>query len=133
MTSSLYPSTGNFNVKSVCLQHKVTRASLPINDIDHIDDKAYYQKIAVTSGTTILVTGVTGRQVEVESLNLVATTAGTIDLRSASTSLTGAMLFAINGSFNSTYDDGVLKCASGENLSIVTTNTVNGFITYKLV
>lgn len=90
--------------------------------------------IATTGGTTVLVSGVTGRSIEVDNYTVVASGATGVRFLSGSTNITGPMSLAANGSVSANTDNGYLmKTASGESLSIASTSTVSGHLSYRIV
>lgn len=93
----------------------------------------YFQTIAVTSGSTILVSGVTGYSIEVDNYTFVASGAVSVKFLSGSTDLTGFMPIAGSGGISANADSAVFKTASGEALVINTTNSVSGHLAYRLV
>lgn len=130
-TVKSYNSVGNsVNSKnSVTIAPKLMGTMYPVSE-GYAQPKA----ISVASGTTVLVSGVTGLSIEVDNYSVVASGATTIKFRSGSTDITGTMSFVANGGISVNNDNGpLLKTAVGENLSIVTTNNVGGHLNYRFV
>lgn len=90
--------------------------------------------IASTGGTTIVVSGATGLSIEVDNYTVAASGATGVRFLSGSTNITGPMSLSANGSVSATAGNGYLmKTAVGENLSIVSTSTVSGHLSYRMV
>lgn len=89
--------------------------------------------ISVSSGTTPLVAAVEGKVISVVSYAVVVTTAGTVQFSDGS-DLSGAMPFAANGgiSVNGQPSSPHFWTEPGAALSIVTTATTNGHLTYTI-
>lgn len=88
--------------------------------------------ISVSSGTTSLVSGVTGKRVRVFSYAVVCTAAGTVKF-SDGTNLTGAMAFGANGGIAcAPGDDPYFSTSAGSGLSIVTSGAVEGHLSYTI-
>lgn len=93
------------------------------------------------TGTTSIVSAVTGKRIVVVSFLVTGTESGTITFKSASTALTGAMNLGIAGgmSGNDTISplvgpynpDGHFQTASGEALQVTASaGTAAGYVTY---
>lgn len=134
MADSIYSASGTQRISSVCLQHTVNRATLLIDQADHNNypDQKYSAVIAVTGGNSVLVSGVTGSRIMVDSYLLVASGAGTVRfLSSTGTPLMGTAYLAANQDLS--VNDANLLTNSGENLVLNTSATVGGHITYRLI
>jgi hypothetical protein len=133
MVSSLYPSTGNYNVKSVCLQHSVTRATLAVKDIENLSpEREYTVSIAAGTGVTSLVAAVTGHALVVDSYLITAQSGTSVRLMSGTGYITGTHYIASNG--NVLAEDCVIYCNSGEALKIENaTGNIGGHVTYRIV
>jgi hypothetical protein len=92
-----------------------------------------FKSIAVSSGTTTLVSAVTGYSIEVDNYTFVASGAGSVKFLSGSTDLTGSMPIAGSGGISANSDSATFRTASGEALVINTTNSVSGHLSYRLV
>lgn len=86
-----------------------------------------------TTGTAVLVSGVPGYQIEVNFYTLSASTAAPIKFLSGSTDITGLINIGNSGSITSQSEQGILRTNKGESLSLNTTGTINGNISYRLV
>jgi hypothetical protein len=134
MTSSLYPSTGNYNVKSICLQHKVARASLKINDINNIPDTTYSAQIALGSGLRSIISASSGNSLSILNYTIVCSGASSFQILSGTgTPLTGSMFLSANGDVSSDLSDGPLTASINDNVYISSTNLVSGHISYRVV
>lgn len=91
----------------------------------------YTIPISVSSGTTQLVAAQAGKVISVVSYVVVASGAGTVKFSDGS-DLTGAMALAANGGVaaNGQASSPWFWTGAGNALSIVTTATVNGHLTY---
>lgn len=89
-----------------------------------------------SAGDTTLVSAVTGRKVRVTSYVLVAAAPVTVEFKSGSTALSGAMPFGANGGASASGhpESPVLECAAGEALVITLGGAiqVSGHISYTL-
>jgi hypothetical protein len=93
------------------------------------------QFVAINNATSddTIVSGVTGRQIEVLSYNISADSATDITIKSGSTAITGPMSTAATGSIHSDGDP-VLRTAVGEALVIDSSaGGLNGSLTYRVV
>lgn len=133
MVSSLYPSTGNYNVKSVCLQHSVTRATLAVKDIENLSpEREYTVSIVAGTGDTTLVAAVTGHCIVVDSYLITAQSGTSVRLMSGTGYITGTHYIASNG--NVLAEDCSLYCNSSEALKVNnTTGNIGGHVTYRIV
>lgn len=93
----------------------------------------YIAPISVSSGTTELISAVAGKSIWVVSYAVVVTTAGTVKF-SDGTDLTGAMPFAANGGISCSGQPSSpwFWTDEGSALSIVTTATTNGHLSYVI-
>lgn len=97
--------------------------------------KLYYAPISVSSGTTQLVAAQgAGKRIQVVSYTFVVSTAGTVKFTDADTDLSGAMSCAANGGVvsNGQPSSPLFETGSNEALSIVTTATTNGHLSYTV-
>lgn len=97
-------------------------------------DEGYREsiKVSVTSGTTVLVSGVSNKKIEVDTYSLAASGACAVKFLSASTDITGPLTLAANGTIVNT--DASIKTGIGEALSInLSASAVGGHLSYRLV
>lgn len=89
--------------------------------------------ISVSSGTTEIVAAVAGKRIYVVSYAVVTTAAGTVKFSDGS-DLSGAMPFAANGGISCSGQPSSpwFWTAEGSALSIVTTATTNGHLSYTI-
>ena len=132
MVSSLYPSTGNYNVKAVCLQHSVSRATLKINDVENLSpEREYTISIAAGTGTTTLVSAITGHAIVVDSYLITAQSGTSVQLLDGTGALTGTHYLASNG--NVIAEDCSLYCTTGALKVTNSTGNIGGHLTYRIV
>jgi len=80
-----------------------------------------------------MVSGVPGYYIEVNSYTLSANTAAPIKFLSGATDITGPINIGNSGSITSQSEQGILRTNIGQSLSLNTTGTINGNISYRLV
>ena len=126
-TVKAYNSFGAKNIATI--NPKLMGPMYPIDE-GYRESKA----VSVSAGTTVLVSGVAGKSIEVDNYTIVGSGASVVRFLSGSTNITGTMMVAANGNISANTDNGFLfKTAVAENLSITTTNNVGGHLSYRFV
>lgn len=91
-----------------------------------------FKSISLTTGTTVVVSGVTGYSIEVDDYTFVASGATALTILSGSTTIAGPINLGANSTLYG--QDKPLKAASGEALSInLSGSYVGGHLKYRLV
>mgnify|MGYP006921361569 CR=1 FL=1 len=91
-----------------------------------------FKSVALTSGTTVVVSGVTGYSIEVDDYTFVASGSTSLTILSGSTTIAGPVSLGANSTLYG--QEKPLKTASGEALSInLSGSYVGGHLKYRLV
>lgn len=91
-----------------------------------------YKSISLTTGTTVVVSGVQGYSIEVDDYTFVASGSTTLTVLSGATTIAGPVNLGANSTLYG--QDKPLKTASGEGLSInLSGSYVGGHLKYRLV
>ena len=124
-TVKSYNRFGSKNSKTIDAKSMGYMASL---------DEGYREsiKVSVAAGTTVLVSGVNNKIIEVDSYSLAASGACSVKFLSAANDVTGSMALAANGTIVNT--DSSIKTGIGEALSInLSASAVGGHLSYRLI
>ena len=138
ITGSIYSRGSQNGANTVKAYNRFDSKTLVVIDAEVVgyipSDEGYENsiKISATSGTSVLVSGVSNRQIEVLSYTVDASGATNIKFLSGSTDITGPMTMGANQVI--TNSEAGLKTGLGEALSInLTASAVNGHLAYRLV
>lgn len=122
-------NTGEFS----SLSSDLTRTAVPAEEYKYSVAPSF-TSVSVGAASGTIVTGVTGRQIEVLSYTLVSDSATEARWKSGSNNLSGGMAFAANGGASANDNEPMLRTNVGENLVLVNSaGNLNGHLTYRIV
>lgn len=90
-------------------------------------------RIQANAGTSVLVSGVPNREIVVTNYVVLASSATPISFLSASNLISGPMSVSASGGISANSDDFLFKTSVGQSLSVATSGSLNGHLTYRLV
>lgn len=97
-------------------------------------DEGYRESISISvaSGTTVLVSGISNKIIEIDSYTIDASGSCAVKFLSDSTDITGPMTLGANGTISNA--SAFIKTGIGEALSInLSASTVTGHLAYRLI
>jgi hypothetical protein len=90
-------------------------------------------RIQANAGTSVLVSGVPNREIAVTNYVMIASSATPISFLSASTLISGPMSVSASGGISANSDEFLFKTSAGQSLSVATSGSLNGHLTYRLI
>lgn len=134
MAEGIYSPSGINNVYARNSFGRKLLASFPVVSINVATDLSPegddFSVPVNSSGTTVVISAVEGKSIEITGYNLVASGASTLSIRSSGTDIFGPISLAAGGQINN-----AAVLISGnvqEPIVLVTTSQVGGFINYRL-